>query len=231
MPSNGLTLVEGINEVVETIGEFPMTGSTAPAADGTSVYSRGRSFLERETKRIISEGWPENTELAKKYDLAESTGILSLAAETLPVLRIQGAGPDRHRNLVLRTDSSDPTVLKVWDADQKSFDLRIRDGDTDRSEVYLDVTLELAFPEITPLLQDVILAKAKMLFQRRLQGNPSVDQALQQEFIMANRAAGRNDPHLDQNFNIRDEFQAMRRGGTNDRAGVMNRSGGQQQQQ
>ena len=74
----------------------------------------------------------------------------------------------------------------------------------------------------------MIVAKSKMTFQRRLQGNPSVDQALQQEYIMANRAVGRNDPHLDQNFNIQDNFQAMRRSSSNDRAGVMNR-GGQQQ--
>ena len=234
MASNGMTLVGGINEIVETIGEFPMVdpgdGSADPAAGGTSIYSRARDVLERETKRALSEGWPENTELGKKFtinavDAGTNEGEIAVTADLDDVLEIQGSGPDRHRNLVLRTTGG---VLKVYDADLKSYNLAIRDGASWRTDIFLDVTLNIAFPEITPLLQDYIVAKAKMTFQRRLQGNPAVDQALQQEFIMASRAVGRNDPHLDQNFNIQDNFQAMRRSSSNDRAGVMNR-GGQEQ--
>jgi len=236
MASNGMTLVGGINEIVETIGEFPMVdpgnGSADPASGGTSIYSRARDMLERETKRTLSEGWPENTELGKKitinaYNAGSNPGEVATPGDLSSFLEIQPSGPDRHRNLVLRTTGS-PATLKIYDADLKSYNLSIRDGATWRTEIYLDVTSSIAFAELTPLLQDVIVAKAKMTFQRRLQGNPAVDQALQQEYIMASRAVGRNDPHLDQNFNIQDEFQGMRRQGGNDRAGVMNR-GGQQQ--
>lgn len=233
MAGNGLSIVEGINEIVETIGDFPMdTGDDAPGTTGTSIYSRAQQILEREAKRILAEGWPENTEVGRRFTLNETTFVVD-ADDLAGVLRVQGSGPDRHRDLVLKTHTvGEAEVLGVYDANIKGFALNIPSGEEsgDRDDVFLDCTFDLDFEDITPLLQDVIVAKAKMMFQRRLQGNPSVDQALQQEYIMANRAVGRNEPYLEQNFNIQDDFQAMRRGGTNDRAGIMNRGGGQQQQ-
>ena len=42
MAAAGMNIVEAINELVETIGEFPMSGTTVPSAlspaDTTSIY-------------------------------------------------------------------------------------------------------------------------------------------------------------------------------------------------
>ena len=218
MAGLGMTLVDGINEVVEVIGDFPMSG-TAPTASGTSVYSRAHRFIDRETTRILSEGWPENTVLAQTFPL--DTEALDLVNETPPVLRVRGAGPDRHRHLVLRGTA-------VYDADQKSLKLTTREGNTDRTEVMLDVVVAADFEDVSPQLQDVIIAKAKLAFQRRLQGNPSVDQALQQELWLTQQALDRNEPNLDQAWNIQPEFRTVGRSSTNPQ---MQASQGEQQRQ
>ena len=215
MAGNGTTLVEAINEVVETIGEFPMSG-TAPASTGTSIYSRARQFIERETTKLLTEGWPENTEEARKFDLSTGTaGELSLGAVTPKILRVRGAGPDKHRDLVLRTDGG---ALKVYDADQKSFVLTIRDGASNRTDVYLDVTVAIDFENLSPGLKSLITARARLFFQRRLQGNPSLDTMLQQEYTLAARVLDYNDPITEQSFNVSSEFQPQRTQSTNERA-------------
>ena len=203
MAGNGLTLVDAINEVVETIGEFPMTG-TAPAATGTSIYSRARAFIERESTRVQSEGWPENTEMNRKFTL--DSGKVDLSGEALDILRVRGAGPDSHRSLVLRTDSG---VLKIFDADQRTFDLRDGGGGSSRADVFVDVTIEHSFENLSPQLKDVIVAQSKLAFQRRLQGNPNTDLMLQQELAIANRSLDRNSPEIEQPFNVVPQFDPM----------------------
>lgn len=196
MATTGMTFVEAINELVETINEFPMSGSAKPSAadpvDSTSIYARAETFINRESRRLQALGWPENTTLARPVT-AES-GAKTVLVESF--LSVRAAGPDQHRSLVMRKDGSN---TKLFDADKQSYDITSANDGT----VYLDTVEELDFEYLPNHLQDVIVARAKMTFQRRIQGNPETDQQLLQEYMQAEQLAFRNKPDLDQNFNIR----------------------------
>ena len=198
--ASGMTFVDAINELVETIGEFPMAGSTKPSAqstpDTTSIYYQAERFLSRESQRFQSQGWPENTTLSKKFTATDSKiGIANT------VLRVRAAGPDRHRNLVIRDDSG---TQRLYDADRESFRFYEVDdyGHTSDGSVFLDVVDELDFEDLPPLLQDVVVAGSKMKFQRRMQGNSTIDQQLVQEYVLAEQLLDRNKPLFPQNFNV-----------------------------
>lgn len=229
MAQMGMTFVDGINEVVETILEFPMSGVIKPSdqSDLTSVYYRAEQFIDRENRRIQAWGWPENTRQSVAYTTTDGDGVLSASTPAGggwvqfttagTVLKVRGAGPDSYRNLVLRKSSwvFDPGSGDVtynstflYDADRSSFDVRkgANHGSTaaaSTEEVHIDITEILDFEYLPSHLQDVIVARAKMTFQRRMQGNPQMDLTLNQEYMQAEASALRNKPETDQNFNIR----------------------------
>lgn len=198
--ASGMTFVDAINELVETIGEFPMSGTTKPSAqstpDTTSIYFQAERFMNRESQRYQSQGWPENTTLAKLF-----TSSASKIAIADSVLRVRGAGPDHYRNLVIRDDAG---TQRLYDADRESFKFYSinENGHTTEASIFLDVVDELDFEKLTPLLQDVIVAAAKMKFQRRFQTNASIDQQLVQEYMMAEQMLDRNKPLFPQTFNF-----------------------------
>ncbi len=186
MPA-GFTFVEAINEVVETIGEFPMGGATKPSdlspADNTSIYARAEEFIDRYNKRVQSHGFPENTVFGKAYTPNGSdNNNVDLATS---VLRIQSSGPSEHRTLVLRVDTSDSSTPKIFDARLNSFNLGTE-------TVFVDQVELLAFVNLTPHLQDIIISLAKVAFQRRMQGNLNMDTALMQEYAQAEAQIERN---------------------------------------
>ena len=187
MAGPGFTFVEAINEVVETIGEFPMSGITKPSAlnpsDTTSIYARAEEFIDRYNKRVQSQGFPENTVFGKAYTPNGSdNNNVDLATS---VLRIQSSGPSEHRTLVLRVDTSDSSTPKIFDARLNSFNLGTE-------TVFVDQVELLAFVNLTPHLQDIIISLAKVAFQRRMQGNLNMDTALMQEYAQAEAQIERN---------------------------------------
>ena len=188
--ASGMTIIEAINEIIETVGEFPLASTVSPVPDGTgtSIYHRARMFLDREDTRIQSLGWPENTVKCDSH--TASSGAITIADT---ILRVRAEGKSGHRNLVIRDDSG---TQKLYDADNGTFTF-----DT-TEEVFLDTVTKLSFVDLPPLLQDVIVAKAKMEFQRRIQGNPQIDQALNQEYITAEMNLDRIRPDWQQPFNI-----------------------------
>ena len=108
--ATSMTVLDAVNEIVETVGEFPMTG-TAPTGSGTSIYDRAKQFLDRENKRIQSLGWPENTIMCKGIVSDATDGTIKSEDDVSPtpnkqlgtnVLRVRAAGSDAHRTLVLR---------------------------------------------------------------------------------------------------------------------------------
>jgi len=205
MAITGMSFVEAINELVETVNEFPMSGSTKPSGSGdtTSIYARAETFIDRESRRIQALGWPENTTLSRAITAESSAKTVLVEA----YLSVRAAGPDQHRNLVMRSvTSGSPAVTntKLYDADKQSFDITSANDGT----VYLDTVENLDFEYLPNHLQDVIVARAKMTFQRRIQGNSEADQQLMQEYAQAEQLAFRNKPDLDQNFNIRPSFGA-----------------------
>jgi len=199
--ASGMTFVDAINELVETIGEFPMAGTTKPSAqstpDTTSIYFQAERFMDRESQRFQSQGWPENTSLAKKFTSSGSKVDLPNT-----VLRVRAAGPDHYRNLVIRDDAG---TQRLYDSDRETFQFYEinSNGHTSEATIFLDVVDELDFEDLPPLLQDVIVAGAKMKFQRRMQGNSTIDQQLVQEYTLAEQYLDRNKPSFPQTFNYR----------------------------
>ena len=187
MAGPGFTFVEAINEVVETIGEFPMSGITKPSAlnpsDTTSIYARAEEFIDRYNKRVQSQGFPENTVFGKAYtpDGSDNNNV-----DLLPtVLRLQSSGPSEHRTLTIRVDNADQATPKIFDARLNSFNLGTE-------TVFVDQVELLAFGNLTPHLQDIIIGLSKVAFQRRMQGNLNMDTALMQEYAQAEAQIERN---------------------------------------
>ena len=206
MAISGMTITQAVNDLVETIGEFPMAEASTPSPTGTSIYSRARIFVRRETKRVLTQGWPENTILAKRYSL-DLHGKVALAnpTEDNPSLFVQSAGPDKHRTLVMRYDGEH---MRIFDADWQEFDLR-NGGGPSRTDVFVDEVIafnteayDFGFDRCSPQLQDVIVGRARALFQRRIQGNLEMDTALQQEYHQADIGTRRNQPVIEQNLNV-----------------------------
>ena len=189
-----------------------MTGNTKPSAlntpDTTSNYARAEQFIDRYSKRIQAQGWPENTTFAKKFTSAQVTGHTGTSGFKIAiadtVLRVKAAGPDAHRTLVVRYDldtdnaGTDVPLQRLYDANAQSFSFGLA-----ATDVHIDVVEELAFENLTVHLQDVIIGQAKMAFQRRLQGNLNMDTALSSEYIQAEAQAPRNAPEIDQPINTR----------------------------
>ena len=100
----GLSIVEAINEILESVGEFPIGGGTdgntepshSSIGDKISIARRAEDFLKRETRRIQALGWPETTTRIKAYTASTAGG--STIALGATVLAVKGCGPDAHRN-------------------------------------------------------------------------------------------------------------------------------------
>jgi hypothetical protein len=193
--ASGMTVIDAINEIIETVGEFPLASTVEPVPDGTgtSIYHRARSFLNREDTRIQSLGWPENT--VKCASHTASGGFITINDT---VLRVRSEGKSGHRNLVIRHDATAGVGFeqRLYDADNGTFTF------TSTEQVFLDTVSKLSFENLPPLLQDVIVAKSKMEFQRRIQGNAQVDHALNQEYVTAEMNLDRIRPDWQQPFNI-----------------------------
>jgi len=194
MAGPGYTFIDGVNELVETIGEFPMTGSTRPSAAGdtTSVYYLAERHLDRFNKRVQAHGWPENTVFSRAYTPAPSTFEVPLAST---VLRIQSASSSEGRPLVIRVDTSDSDTPKIFDASLNSFNLG------SDATVYVDQVELLSFEDLPPQLQDVILTQARTAYQRMFQGNLNLDSVLEQEKAASDAAAPRIDFDARRPFN------------------------------
>jgi len=210
MPTNtgiGLSAVGAINEILESIGEFPISGgsdgNTIPSAssDTTSIARRAEDFLKRETRRIQSLGWPETTIRTKSYTASTSGGsTVSLSSDR--TLSVRGTGPDAHRSFGI-------VGVNLYDANAGTTTILPTDQTGAGSAlVYLTISQEVSaswpanFEENSPRLKDVIVSHTKMIFQRRMLGNSWADPALQQEYIMAELSANRNTVDIDmQPFN------------------------------
>ncbi|MBT97643.1 MAG: hypothetical protein CL902_03335 [Dehalococcoidia bacterium] len=204
----GLSLIESINEVLESVGEPPWGQANHPShtsvADTTSIARRAEDFIRRETIRSQALGWPENTIVNLKLEAANNdtvpvqgalagttTGATDL---TYDILALKGSGPDAHRNYGIRG-------FLLWDADNGTTAF------TDGTLVYLTVAKTVAdagdteanfwpanFENCSPQLKDLIIANAKVIFQRRIMGAMTNDAALQHEWMTADMRTPRNSP-------------------------------------
>lgn len=176
MATNPYTIGDAINQIVESINEFPRSTAGRPSTEAvpdlTSIYYRAECFLDRSKSQVLAQGWPENTERSKLF--THSSGAISMAN----VLSCKAAGPDHYRNLVIRNNA-------LFDADKSTA--------TFSANVYLDAVVDLTWESLPLRLADLVIANASMLFQRRLQGSQLHDQLNQQEYIAAELRAERNE--------------------------------------
>lgn len=214
---NPYTIVDAINQVVETTTKFPWGLPMAPSAiitcpvaaasqtgvanpDTTSIYARAEQFLDRARYQVLAMGWPENTEMSRPFT-ASSTKV-SLAAAN--VLNIKGSGPDSHRNLVIRTDGA---IVSVYDANLRTFAVTTASG-----VIYLDCVLLLTWADLPTKLADLVIQRAKVMFNRRLGENEQLNDAqLGQEYDISNEVIDRNSMSR-QNvpFNTKEEATSTR---------------------
>lgn len=200
---NPYTIVDAINQVVETTTKFPWGLSMAPSAiitgttvvtsavtttianpDTTSIYARAEQFLDRARYQVLAMGWPENTEMSRPFVAVANK--VSLASAN--VLNIKGSGPDSHRNLVIRTDSA-TSAVSVYDANLRTFSV----ASTATGTVYLDCVLLLTWADLPTKLADLVIQRAKVMFNRRLGENEQLNDAqLGQEYDISNEVIDRN---------------------------------------
>lgn len=217
---NPYTIVDAINQVVETTTKFPWGLSMAPSAiitgatvgtvvttatpDTTSIYARAEQFLDRARYQVLAMGWPENTEMARAFTAASNK--VALTGTNANILNIKGAGPDGHRNLVIRTDG---TIVSVYDANLRTFAVAA----TATGTVYLDCVLLLTWADLPTKLADLVVQRAKVMFNRRLGENEQLNDAqLGQEYDISNEVIDRNATSR-QNvpFNTKEEAASMSR--------------------
>lgn len=217
---NPYTIVDAINQVVETTTKFPWGLPMAPSAiitgtavvtaattttianpDTTSIYARAEQFLDRARYQVLAMGWPENTEMSRPF--VASGNKVSLASAN--VLNIKGSGPDSHRNLVIRTDG---TIVSVYDANLRTFSVTTSATGT----IYLDCVLLLTWADLPTKLADLVIQRAKVMFNRRLGENEQLNDAqLGQEYDISNEVIDRNSMSR-QNvpFNTKEEATSTR---------------------
>tara|TARA_B100001059_G_scaffold183800_1_gene185255 strand:+ start:5180 stop:5839 length:660 start_codon:yes stop_codon:yes gene_type:complete len=201
-----MTIVDAINEIVETVGEFPMAGATPPSGGGTSIYDRARNFLDRESKYVQSWGWPENTVVSKQY-IADQSGDKTVIDTHATFLTLRASGSSAHRNLVARDDGG---TLRVYDGNAGTFAFVANE------KLYVDEVTALkvvanggiasdsawGFELATVPLQQAIVDQAKIKFQRRYQGSESAEVGLIQEAALSDIRVQRNQPDTTQPMNI-----------------------------
>jgi hypothetical protein len=171
-------IIEAVNELLETIGEFPVATIPTSVNDGT-VAGRALSFLERANIRTQAMGWPENMIYAKT-----DTATNILAINSGNILGVQGTGKDGHRTLGLRKSGG---TQEIYDADAGTTV-----GGSDSIQV--DVIQKLPWDDLSEHLRENIVKAAAMEFQRRLQGSQTQDAMIGQERQLADARVPRNDP-------------------------------------
>lgn len=167
MPSNGMTKLDAVNMVLSGINEYRVT---ALDTNGTSIQADAERYLDDSTRYFCAMGWPCNTRRSVGYTPAAVTFEIDLPAgpSPAPVLRIRAAGPDQHRNLVIRGG-------KVYDSDKGTVSM----GSTEK--VYLDVAELLAFDDLDPMLKELVSKHAQQQFARRFSSSQLADAFISQE--------------------------------------------------
>lgn len=195
------TILDAVNEVLESVHEFPVDALPANAV-GVTIQSRALRYLERANIRMQSWGWPENTMTSQEFyiqddsTIGEVSDLEDLQTSTGHVLYICGAGRDSHRALSVMLQeegsaSAHTYTSKVGDSDAGVDYLGATTG-ADNPELQLDVVVKRPFSTLGAMLQGLIVKTAAQEMQRRLQGSPEADQMLMQERVLADTLVMRN---------------------------------------
>ena len=164
MASNGMTKLDAVNMVLSGINEYRVTSLDT---GGTSVHADAERYVDDSTRYFCAMGWPCNTRRAAALTPDPASLIVTLPTNPA-VLRIRGAGPDQHRNLVIRGTT-------VYDAD-RGTNVMLSAG-----PVYLDIAELLTFEDIDPMLKELVAKHAQQQFARRFSSSQIADAFISQE--------------------------------------------------
>jgi len=190
MAALSLVKLDGVNEMMEAIGELRVTildssGSWPSKAYGASEAGRAEYILDRESRKYQSQGFAANTDLSRffAFNLTGSPFTqLDLSASpnaALRILHVRGAGPQHAiefslRNGVLWNNSQNTDVLT-------SIGTTVTTPSGALIGVFLDVVRLFDFDDLDPRLKHAIVDEAKLVYQRRIKQNPQMDQYLMLE--------------------------------------------------
>lgn len=176
----GLTVLDAVNELLEAIGEYP---ASMLDSGGQSDVAQAETIIHAETKKVLAEyEWHQTTE--DDVTLAvEANGRIPLASN---ILRVDTMGRSQSVNVARRGP---------WLYDLKNHTY------TFTEPVTCKLVKALAFHECTPALKDYITKRAKLRFQRAVQGSVAQDRLVLEELENAKRAAFREDT-ANQDLNI-----------------------------
>ena len=179
------TILEALNEVLESVTEFPVD-AVPDDSTGQTIQARALRFLERANTRVQSLGWPENTYYSQDKTVTQLAAydMSSTDPNNTFLLGISSAGKDSHRQLSLVRNSSTGAV-EVYDSDtNKTL--------TGSSSVTVNVILKRRFSMLSPALQALVIRTAAQEMQRRIKGSMQADQALGQERGLAETGVAKN---------------------------------------
>jgi hypothetical protein len=173
----GLSKLDAVRQMMEGIGET----KPVPALDtgGSSTAAQAERVLDRESIRVQSRGFRENTIRCKKY--TPTGGPPAKIQVGTDVLHIESAGPNAHRTFDLKGDY-------VFDIEKGTDEF---DATDTANGIFLDVIVKRDFVDCSPKLKDLIVQEATLVFQRRENGNPNADAMLEQERTKAELLAQR----------------------------------------
>lgn len=166
-----MTILEAVNEMLESVGEPPVT---ALDTGGTSDAGQAEGILDRERQRILRQGWVANTLLDRTF--TPSAGTITLTVSTLDVLRFRPS-KGQYGTFTRRGTS-------LYDVENHTA--------TFTASVDLDVMLDIAFTNLTDALAAYIVKVASVRFQRYLKRG-TIDDAMNREELMAARVAAQRE--------------------------------------
>ena len=162
MASNGMTRLDAVNMVLSGINEYRVT---ALDTNGTSVQADAERYIEDSTRYFCAMGWPCNTRRSVSYTPSGGSFEVTVPAS---VIRIRGAGPSQHRNLVIRG-------TKVYDADRGTTNFG------SNAAIFLDIAEILDFEDLDPMLKELVAKHAQQQFARRFSSSQLADAFISQE--------------------------------------------------
>lgn len=171
----GITRLDAVNSCLMAINEYRVD---ALDTNGTSIQADAERVVNESTRYFCAIGWPCNTRkcVAITTTIVGTEDIVRAGFGGLPTntLRIQGAGPNKNRNFVLRGDT-------LYDADKGTQDFIAP------TTIFLDIAELLDFENCDPILKEEIAQHAAQRFARRKIGSQVTDAYLSQELQISSQ--------------------------------------------
>lgn len=173
----------------------------AGGAAGDEIYIVSGTLVKEGYYDITTNADANTITLDHQIAIGDQTDVTAAAFGDLNVtvgtdvlkVRSSPSSPNGHRNLVLNNQQT------LYDADLKTS--RLQNDD----KIYLDITREYTYANLSPALKETILAWARLEFQRFKLGLADRDGFLTMELAIAEAVAPRNAaraPQEAQSFNI-----------------------------